>query len=127
MMLKEILNPLVITVKKEDTIKETLDKMTTKGINGMPVIDDKNNLVGMVVKADIYRFLIAPGHYDTCPVDWVMTKNIITASSDEDIIEIAKRLQENDIIAMPVLEDNKVVGIISIEDFLEFFIETYKS
>ncbi|MEW9125030.1 MAG: CBS domain-containing protein [Thermotaleaceae bacterium] len=123
MKLKEILNTEVFVVKKDDTIKQAMNKMVEKEINGMPVIDEEQNLVGMVVKADIYRFLIEPGHYDSCPVDWVMSKGTITANPNEDILDVAKRLKENHIIAMPVLEEGKVVGIVSIEDLLSYFIK----
>ena len=88
----------------------------------MPVVDDKDVLVGMVVKADIYRFMIHPGHYVSCPVEWVMSKSVILAQSDEDLLTVAKRLRKNDIIAMPVVENEKIIGIISIEDLLDYFI-----
>ena len=105
-----------------DTINKALELMNNLNINGMPVIDDANNLVGMVVKADIYRFMISPGHYESCPVEWVMSKSVILAQSDEDILTIAKRLRENDIIAMPVVEGKKIIGTVSVEDLLDYFL-----
>ena len=77
-----------------------------------------------MVKADIYRFLIDPGHYKSCPVEWVMTKEVVKAYAHEDIKVVAKRLREKDVIALPVIEGDKVVGIVSIEDFVDLFIET---
>jgi len=44
------------TINVNDTIDKTLDLMDKLKINGMPVVDDKDILVGMVVKADIYRY-----------------------------------------------------------------------
>lgn len=108
--------------KVNDTIDKTLDIMDRLHINGMPVVDDLNNLVGMVVKADIYRFMTNPGHYDSYPVESVMSKSVILAQADEDILTVAKRLRENDIISMPVVENEKVIGIVSIEDLLDYFL-----
>jgi len=110
------------TINVNDTIDKTLDLMDKLKINGMPVVDDKDILVGMVVKADIYRFMIHPGHYVSCPVEWVMTKSVIIAQSDEDLLTVANRLRKNDIIAMPVVENKKIIGIISIEDLLDCFL-----
>ena len=76
----------------------------------------------MVVKADIYRFMIQPGHYDSCPIECVMSKSVVIAHPDEDLITVAKRLRENDIIAMSVVDNDEVVGIVSIEDLLDYFI-----
>jgi len=66
--------------------------------------------------------MVQPGHYVSCPVEWVMSKSVILAQFDEDLLTVAKRLRQNDIIAMPIVEDEKIVGIISIEDLLDYFI-----
>jgi len=105
-----------------DPIDKALELMDEFNINGMPVVNDKDALVGMVVKADIYRFMIHPGHYVSCPVEWVMSKSVIQAQSTEDLSTVAKRLLKNDIIAMPVVENEKIVGMISIEDLLDYFV-----
>jgi len=110
------------SINVNDPIDKALDIMDKLNINGMPVVNDKDNLVGMVVKADIYRFMIHPGHYVSCPIEWVMTKSVILAQADEDLLTVAKRLRKNDIIAMPVVENEKIIGMISIEDLLDYFI-----
>ncbi|MGE5613300.1 MAG: CBS domain-containing protein [Bacillota bacterium] len=124
MKVGKLLRQNFITIQEDETIKTALVKMSNMKVNGAPVVNREGKLVGMVVKADIYRFLITPGHYDSCPVEWVMSKNVITASSGEDVLTVARRLRENNIIAMPVLEDKNVIGVISIEDILDFFIKT---
>lgn len=116
----------VVSVKPSDTIGRVLEIMRDENVNGTPIIDGENHLKGIIVKADIYRFLMDPGHYESCPVEWVMTKKVVKAYVNEDIIDVAKRLRENDIIALPVLEDDVVVGIVSIEDFVDYYINTYK-
>ena len=110
------------SINVNDPIDKALDIMDKLNINGMPVVNDKDNLVGMVVKADIYRFMIHPSHYVSCPIEWVMTKSVILAQADEDLLTVAKRLRKNDIIAMPVVENEKIIGMISIEDLLDYFI-----
>lgn len=121
MKIGSIVNFGVNTIFIEDTIQKALEIMTSLNINGILVVDNDTKLVGMVVKADIYRFLIQPGHYDSCPVEWVMSKSVITAEANEDVLLVAKRLRDNNIVAMPVLEKEKVVGIISIEDLLDYY------
>lgn len=123
MNIKNIMKQENHVAKENDTIDHILKLINKVEVNGMPVVDASDNLVGMVVKADIYRFMMTPGHYDTCPVEWVMTKSVITAEADEDVLTVAKRIRENDIISMPVMEDKKVIGIISIEDILDYFIK----
>ena len=131
MKINSILKQDFHTIHANDSIDKALDFMNESGINGMPVVDDDNNLVGMVVKADIYRFMVHPGHYVSCPVEWVMSKSVIVAQSNEDLYTVARRLRKNDIIAMPVVENDKILGIISIEDLLDYFLnidpQTYEN
>jgi CBS-domain-containing membrane protein len=122
MKITEIIKHDLNTINVNDTVDKALDSIQNLNLNGMPVVDDNNTLVGMIVKADIYRFMIHPGHYDSCPVEWVMSKSVIAAKSDEDILVVAKRLRDNNIIAMPVIDNDKVVGTVSIEDLLDYFI-----
>ncbi|GKU25759.1 CBS domain-containing protein [Clostridium folliculivorans] len=122
MNISNLLKPNPITLKVNDDIDKALKLMDEFDLNGMPVIDDNESLVGMVVKADIYRFMVTPGHYEDCPVEWVMSKLIISAQSNEDLIVVAKRLRKNNIISMPVVENEKLVGTITIEDLLDYYI-----
>lgn len=123
MKISKIMKLPTLVVKPDETIEKALEIMNKEKVNGAPVVNEDNRLVGMVVKADIYRFLIDPGHYKSCPIEWVMTKDVIKAKADEDVLDVAKRLRDHDIIAMPVVEGNSVVGIISIEDLLDYYIK----
>ena len=122
MKINSIIKQNFHTINMNDPIDKALAAMDKFDINGMPVVNDNEALVGMVVKADIYRFMIHPGHYVSCPVEWVMSKSVILAQSDEDLLIVAKRLRQNDIVSMPVVENDKIIGIISIEDLLDYFI-----
>ena len=122
MKINSIIKQNFYTININDPIDKALDLMDEFSINGMPVVDGKGTLVGMIVKADIYRFMIHPGHYVSCPVEWVMSKSVILAQSDEDLLIVAKRLRQNDIVSMPVVENDKIIGIISIEDLLDYFL-----
>ena len=122
MKIADIIKLAPHTVNVNDTIDTALALLHSSKLNGVPVVNNNKKLVGMVVKADIYRFMIQPGHYDSCPVEWVMSKSVIIAQSDEDLLTVAKRLRDNSIIAMPVLDKDEVIGIISIEDLLDYLI-----
>ncbi|APH13295.1 CBS domain protein [Clostridium sporogenes] len=126
-MVCDIMNTHVIVLNPKDSIKKALNLMSENNINGAPVANEEGNLIGMIVKADIYRFLMEEGHYDTCPVEWVMTKEVFTALEEEDVISIAKKILDKDIIAMPIVNSSKkLLGIVSIEDILKSLIYKLK-
>ncbi|MFU0825284.1 CBS domain-containing protein [Clostridium sp.] len=126
MKIRDIMHHQVIMLNPEDTVKKALHVMNENKINGAPVVDKYRKLQGIVVKADIYRFLIEEGHYDTYPISNIMTKDVVTADIDEDIVDVAQKIIENDIVAIPILEDKKVVGLVSMENIIEHFIELNK-
>ncbi|MDD4835017.1 MAG: CBS domain-containing protein [Lutispora sp.] len=126
MKIREIMRTPVIAVKPTETIGKALKIMDKERIHGTPIINDENRLLGIIVKADIYRFLMDPGHYESCPVEWVMTKEVIKADVDEDIIAVAKRLRAKNVIALPIVEGDTLVGIVSIEDIVDYFLEGNK-
>ena len=124
MKIYKLMKSNFISLQKDETIDVALEKMSNLKVNGAPVIDDAGKLIGMVVQADIYRFLTTPGHIEKCPVEWVMTKDVITANVEDELLTVANRLRENNIIAMPVLDGETVRGMISIEDILDFYINS---
>lgn len=121
MKISELIQKDFILVNESETIKNVLNIMTDKKVNSIPVVDDNNLLVGMVVKADIYRFMVEPGHYSTYPVKMVMTKNVITAEMNEGINAVAQRLVKNNIVAMPVMDKEVIKGVVSVEELLDYY------
>lgn len=127
MQIKDIMKKDFLSVKEDDLIEKVLDIMRESKINSLPVVNSNGLLAGIVVKADIFRFMIQPGHYDSCPVDWAMSKNVLTISPDSSIKEAAKKLLDNHIVAMPVLDNDKLVGMITIEELLAYYMENDNS
>lgn len=126
MKISDIMVRDVITLKNDDTLADALKLMNSKGINGAPVLDDAGKLSGMVVKADIYRFLTEPGRLDQYPVNLVMSKDVVTGSPEENILQISNKLLSNKVISLPIIENDKVIGIVSIEDLLYYFVNNSK-
>lgn len=123
MNISEIMHKRVLVFKGVDLVEQALKTMNEKKINGAPVVDEDNNLIGMVVKADIYRFLSDPGHYQSYPLNRVMSTDVITASKDEGIIAVGKKLRSNNIVALPVMDGQRVIGLVSVEDIVDYFID----
>ncbi|URZ15560.1 CBS domain-containing protein [Clostridium felsineum] len=123
MVIRDIMIKDILKVRDNATLKDALKIMTSDTVNSAPVVNDKDELVGIVVKADIYRFLIEEGHYDSYPVEAVMTKNVISVNASSDIVEVGKILRDNNIFAVPVVEDSKAIGIVTLEELLDYFLE----
>lgn len=122
-MLSNIINQDFIKLLPTDTVKHALEQMQKRKKSVAVVVDSSDFLKGIIVKADIYRFLSQPGHFETYPVELAMTKAVITADKNDDIKHVAKLLRENDISAVPVLDNGKVIGLVGLEDIVDYFIK----
>ncbi|WP_271629167.1 cyclic nucleotide-binding/CBS domain-containing protein [Caldicellulosiruptor sp. DIB 104C] len=122
-MLSNIINQDFIKLFPADTVKHALEQMQKRKKSVAVVVDENDFLKGIIVKADIYRFLSQPGHFETYPVELAMTKAVITADKNDDIKHVAKLLRENDISAVPVLDNGKVIGLVGLEDIVDYFIK----
>ncbi len=123
MPVSKIMTYQVISIHRKTSLREALEIMEKKKVNGVPVIDENNNLIGIIVKSDVYRFLVDEGHNKEYPVELAMTKDVLSVNKDEDIFSIGKKLRENNIMAMPVVDKSKVIGIVSVEDILDYFLQ----
>lgn len=122
-MLSNIINHDFIKLLPTDPVKFALEQMQKRKKSVAVVVDENDFLKGIIVKVDIYRFLSQPGHFETYPVDLAMTKAVITADKNDDIKHVAKLLRENDISAVPVLDNGKVIGLVGLEDIVDYFIK----
>lgn len=112
----------VWTIKKNSTVFDALKVMSDKDIGALLVMDDKN-LVGIFSERDYARKLILKGFFSKeSRVEDFMTKNVISVAPDADIVECMILMTENKIRHLPVLEDGKLTGIVSIGDIVNAII-----
>ncbi|MDR1762743.1 MAG: IMP dehydrogenase [Dysgonamonadaceae bacterium] len=107
-----ISNP--VNIKKEKTVGDALALMAEYKIGGIPVVDDKNHLVGIVTNRDL-RFQ----RDMSLPVSEVMTSadRLVTTNQTTDMQSAADILQAHKIEKLPVVDgDNKLVGLITYKD-----------
>ena len=91
--------------------------MKDNNIGCIPVCDTENKVVGFITDRDIVIRCVANG--EKCintDVSKVMQKHVIKTTSDTDIDEAIKIMEENQIRRLPVIDNGKIVGILSIGD-----------
>ena len=120
MKVKECMNNNVKYVSPTNTICEVSKQMCENHIGTILVCDDNKKVVGIVTDRDIIlRSLACDKFNKQTPISEIMTTNIITANSDENINEVMKKMAENQVRRIPILENNKLEGIVSIGDLIQ--------
>lgn len=148
MQVKDIMVKEVITINKKATIAEIARVLVANSISGVPVVDDEEVLVGIVSEGDLLHKETSPRLPDFINIlgaiiyyngveqynedfkkltagqaDSIMTAVVVTVSPEEEIDKVAKLMLEHGIKRIPVVENDKIVGIISRRDIIKLLID----
>lgn len=129
MILEEVMSQEVITLTETNTIQEAIETMRKHRIRHLPIIDENRYLIGLVSNQDLRdatpSIFRSSYHLDDLqkPLKTIMKTNIITAHPLDFVEEIAVVFFEKRIGCVPVLQENKLVGIITKTDVLHTFVK----
>lgn len=116
----------VVTVRAEQSMKEAVSELATHRIGALVVVNEADQPIGIISERDIVRELAQSDTLTNRSVRDAMTKNPITASPDDDLASVGKTMTDNRFRHVPVVDEGKLVGIISIGDVLKTQLESYK-
>ncbi len=109
----------VVTVSPTATIREAMSRLIKNAIGSLVVVDDRHNIEGIITERDIFRLTFEnDGKVMEIPVGTVMTRDLIIAVPEDPIDYLRDLITTNRIRHLPVVENNKLVGLISIGDVL---------
>jgi len=136
---RDVMNENVITVKPDDKLKTVANLMFKHRISGVVVVDDQNHVVGMISNRDLIRSALPDYQalitslamsYDSesfenimrteenKQVAHVMNSNIETVTENTSVIEAAALMLFKDLRRVPIVRDDKLVGVITISDIV---------
>ena len=120
-------NRQIWTISKDQSVRQALVLMSEKNIGAIIIVDNNDFPIGIFSERDYARKIILEGKSskDTL-LDEVMTKELITVTMDYKIDQCMEIMNEKRIRHLPVLENKKIVGIISIRDVLKIMIKEQK-
>lgn len=129
MLIEEIMIKEVITLSPQNTVKDALKLMREKKIRHLPILSADGALVGIVTDRNLKEVvpstiseIIDNSTYDTLLAE-VMTKNPITGHPMDFVEETAVIFYDTKIGCLPIISNNKLVGIITETDLLYKYIE----
>ncbi len=115
------------SVTSDQTVLEALKLMAEKNIGAVMVVDE-DKLTGIFSERDYARKIILQDrHSDDTPVSDVMTPNVITIEPDQRLEECMVIMSDRHIRHLPVIEEGKLIGIISINDVVAAIIRDQKT
>ena len=125
----------VITLNKSDSL-DTAERLFKKNkIRHIPVVSGKE-IKGMLSYTDLLRISFADAIdeneesvetmvYNMFTIEQVMAKNLVSVSSTTTIKEVAELLSKKEFHAIPVIDNNELVGIVTTTDLINYLIEQF--
>ena len=121
MQIKNLMSEDLITVDKDQNLSDALKLLRKHNVSRLPVTNNKE-LVGIISERDIANKL-GSSKYESMPasrlhISSVMVKDVFTVPQSMQLEDVAKLMLENGIGSVPVMDDEKMVGIVSKADFV---------
>lgn len=111
----------VLTIKPTETVGTLARRLQQERIGAMIVSQDGESLDGIVSERDIaYGLAARRGELHRVLVSVLMTKNVERCSPEDRIVDVAKVMTQRHIRHLPVTQSNRLVGVISIRDVLQY-------
>ncbi len=117
MLVRRWMTKVPVTIAPTNTLAEARRKMEKGDFRRLPVVAD-DQLVGIITDRDLRQHV---GQLDHIRVDVVMSKPVITVAPDMLLDEAANLIVEHKVGGLPVVEGNKLVGILTSIDMLRAF------
>jgi CBS domain-containing protein len=113
----------VVTIRCDATATTAWALMKVRHFRHLPVVDDRGRLVGIVSDRDLARVpFTATGAGQAVPtgmpVERIMTTAVITVRPDDDVAEAARLMWEHKVGALPVVENGRLIGILTEIDLM---------
>lgn len=120
MLLKDILSGKPTNITPETTIKKAAEIMVDQNLTIIPVTKNRY-LTGIISERDIIECIVKGCDTDTTTINKYIRKDIITAEPDTTIDEIVELMNKHHSNNLPVIEGNKLVGVITWKDIALHF------
>jgi CBS domain-containing protein len=115
MNIRDVMTPNPRTVSPEDSIQRAACVMRDEDTGVVPVVDN-GRTVGVVTDRDIVVRAVADGGEMNRPVRDIVSGNVVSVRPDMSTREAAELMSEHQVRRLPVLENERLVGIVSIGD-----------
>ncbi|WP_075340296.1 CBS domain-containing protein [Tenacibaculum agarivorans] len=127
-LVSDYMTKKLITFKENQSLEEVIDTLVKNRISGGPVVNDRNELIGIISEGDCIKH-ISESRYYNLPLDKentvgkAMVREVETISGNMNIFDAANHFLKSKRRRFPILENGKLVGQISQKDILKAAIQ----
>ncbi|MDN3511237.1 MAG: CBS domain-containing protein [Candidatus Jettenia sp. CY-1] len=120
---KDIMNKIVTAAKKKTIGRDLAVKLLSGMYSGLPVVDDNGKVIGVVSEFDLLKVIKNGKALEQVTAEEIMSKNPICVSENTPIDEIIDLMTKHNIIRIPIIRNDVLVGVVSRCDILSSIVE----
>mgnify|MGYP001164872408 FL=1 len=114
------------TLTEVDTIKTASQILHEKKIGSMPILDKNNKVIGIISERDLSQFIYTERFNVNLPVTQIMSTNLVSCDLNTSVTELMDTMTKKKIRHILIIEDRKLLGIVSIGDVVDHLINKIK-
>jgi CBS domain-containing protein len=118
---RHFMTPKVVVTSPETTLAEAARELARSEISGLPVVDAGGQVMGIVTESDLLTALLGAVALDT-PVRALMTRPVVTVDEFTPADGVVRLLRERNFHHLPVTRQGVVVGLITPQDIIRYFV-----
>ncbi len=116
---RDVMTTTLVSVRPQTTVEQACELMLRHHVSGMPVVDENGVLAGVVSEFDLLKLIYNPETEKNRVADY-MTVGVVSVSPTDSVIDVADLFLERSLRRLPVVEDGKLLGMISRRDLIRF-------
>ena len=126
---KNFMISTLVTFSPHMDVTDAIHELVKEGVSGAPVVDEKGSLVGILTERDCLDAFLKASYYSepAGPVSEFMSRDVKTVDADESIIQVAQRLAQTKYRRYPVLQSDRLVGMLGRREVLRAMLEVSSS
>jgi CBS domain-containing protein len=126
-LVTKLSNRQCFTLTEIDTLKTASEKLQKHNVGVMPVLSEQDkSVIGIISERDLARYICRNEFKSDLPVTKIMTKNIISCDLNTSVTQLMEKISSHKIRHILIIEEKKLLGIVSIGDVVNHIIEQYK-
>jgi len=114
------------TLSETDTVKTASQSLHEKKVGCMPILNKNNIVVGIISERDLSRLIYTEKFNMNLPVTNIMSKNLVSCDLNTSVTELMNEMTEKKIRHILIMEDRRLLGIVSIGDVVIHLINKIK-
>ena len=126
-LVTKLSNRQCFTLTEKDTLKTASEKLLKHNVGVMPVLSEEDkNVIGIISERDLARYIYRDEFKSDLPVTKIMSKDIISCNVNTSVTRLMEIISNHKIRHIPIIEEKKLLGIVSIGDVVNHIVEQYK-